>query len=665
MVLSKIDKSVNYSEIKKINDEDIDYDTYVYSGNLFDKYIEFSIGKPKYFYIEKGIIFFYIYLIKEDTVLINIGVFEIISSEYSNVIDEDGNIILSKLNKSLIFDYVENYIKTKYLLDESKIKKLQQLPDPLEKISEEAEIKKSKSDADEKITDTQLEQIKVTGKLEEKVSLKEQTKEEAKEEKRIYIDNADNYWVEDYLKNNNYSVKDNEGGGDCLFAVIRDALAGVGEEISVNTIREKLVAEVDQHIFETYREKYEAFANPYQDLQKQLKEFAKRNKELNQLKAATKLKEEQLSIIAENKLVIKQFNEMKEQSNSLKSLLNEFKYMKDLDTIDKFKDFIKTKHFWADNWAITTLERILKIKLIILSHEEYIHSGASRTLQCGESDVMLAREGKFEPKYYIIADYESNVHYKLVMYKKHTAFKFKELPYSIKESIVIRCMERAAGPFNLIPEFKEFAKKFNVDEKLLAKDIELEAPTSLYDEDIIFQYYIKSNDKPYPGRGTGEKIPDKMITEFTKLNKIKNWRRKLSNYWNEDVIVIGGKQWQSVEHFYQANKFKKTNPEYYDQFSLDSDSKLSKNPLLAKVAGSKNGKTGSTQVRPSNIDIDPAFASIKDKILEEGLFAKFTQHDELKDLLINTKEAKLMNYQSGDVAIVSNDLMKVREKILS
>lgn len=251
------------------------------------------------------------------------------------------------------------------------------------------------------------------------------------------------------------------------------------------------------------------------------------------------------------------------------------------------------------------------------------------------------------------------------MYKKHTAFTFKELPYSIKESVVLRCMERAAGPFNLIPEFKEFAKRFNVDEKLLGKDIELEAPTSLYVDDIVFQYYIKSNDKPYPGKGSGEKIPDDKITEFTKLNKIKDWRRKLSNYWNEDVIVIGGKQWKSVEHYYQANKFKKNNPEYYDQFSLDSESELSKNPLLAKVAGSKTGKTGSKQIRPVGINIDPAFSSIKDKILEEAIFAKFTQNDQLKELLINTKNAKLLNYQTGDTPVISTQLMKVREKILS
>ena len=39
MVLSKLDKSVNYSELKKLNEDDIDYETYVYGGELFNKYI--------------------------------------------------------------------------------------------------------------------------------------------------------------------------------------------------------------------------------------------------------------------------------------------------------------------------------------------------------------------------------------------------------------------------------------------------------------------------------------------------------------------------------------------------------------------------------------------------------------------------------------------------
>ena len=54
-----------------------------------------------------------------------------------------------------------------------------------------------------------------------------------------------------------------------------------------------------------------------------------------------------------------------------------------------------------------------------------------------------------------------------------------------------------------------------------------------------------------------------------------------------------GKNWLSVEHYYQASKFKLGNSRhgYYDEFSLDSDSNLSKSSLEAQKAGIKNSKT--------------------------------------------------------------------------
>ena len=41
-------------------------------------------------------------------------------------------------------------------------------------------------------------------------------------------------------------------------------------------------------------------------------------------------------------------------------------------------------------------------------------------------------------------------------------------------------------------------------------------------------------------------------------------------------------------HFYQANKFKQNHPEFYEMFSLDSEtSEFNKDPLMAKNAGGK------------------------------------------------------------------------------
>lgn len=663
MVLSKLDKSINYKELKKLNDDDVDFETKVYSGELFNKYIEFTVGKPKYFYIEQNIIFFYIYLVNKNSVVLNIGVFEIESSEYPNIIDENGNILFDKLDKSLIFDFVENYIEKNY-----SISRLQEDKD-LEKIEKEDNTKKSENKS-KVLLDTEIDKLKVTKNIDETIKLKEETKEISNEEKRIYVKAKDNYWVEDFFKNNNYSVKDNEAGGDCLFATIRDGLEGTEKKISVKELREKLSQEVNKDVYESYKEKYEMFSNQYAISQQKLKDFAKRHKELKELLKTTKLKEDQIKIVKESKTINLEFSEEKENNGLIKSLYDEFKYMKNINSVEEFKEYIKKDStcndiFWADSWAISTLERIINIKLIILSHENYKNGDINNVLQCGQlNDNILESEGKFEPLYYLILDYTGD-HYKLVLYKKHNNFQFNEIPYDIRELVVTKCLERQSGPFYLIPEFKNFAKKFNVDEKLLVKDIDISEPSQLYDSDIIFQFYIKSNGKPKPGKGNGEKIPDDKIKEFSKLAKIENWRRKLSNLWDDNVIIIGGKQWKSVEHFYQANKFKKNNPEYFEQFSLDSDSELSKDPILAKAAGSTNGKAGGKQIRPLNIQIDPDFSKKKDLIMEEALYAKFTQSDELKDLIINTKNAKLLNYQVGDKSIIADDLMKVRSKIIS
>ena len=672
MVLSEIDKSINYKEIKALNDDDIDYETNVYSGQLFEKYVEFALGKPKYFYIEKNIIFFYIYLVHNATFL-NIGVFEILSSDYPNMIDDDGNILVNKLNKSLIFEFAENYITKKYnITNQSNLAKEDE--DKGDKIigddKEAAEI----IDKKPKVSDEQIDKLKVTASLEKEVKLKEETKENDEEERRIFVSNKTNYWLEEFFKNNNYSIKDNEAGGDCLFASIRDGLEGINQDLykdlSVKSMREKLALEINKDIFDNYKEQYEMFYDQYNSSQAELKQYAKRHKEIKELLKTVKSKDEQIKLVNESKALTTNFNDEKTNNQLIRSMYEEYKYMKNIKTVEEFKDYVKKDStcsdvFWGDTWAISTLERILKIKLILLSEENYRNGDKHNVLQCGQlNDSILETEGKFEPNYYLILDYTGN-HYKLVLYKKHINFQFSEIPYSIKQMILTKCLEKQSGPFYLIPEFKEYAKRNNLDDSLLKKDIVVDEPTQLFDSNVVFQFYIKSNGKPKPGKGNGEKIPDEKIKDYSKLGKIENWRRKLSNLWDQNPIVLGGNQWKSVEHYYQANKFKKTNPEFFDQFSLDSNSELSQDAILAKAAGGKTGKAGTKVVRPPGVKIDPEFVNKKDIILEDALYAKFSQHDELKDLIINTKIAKLLNYQVGDTSVTANDLMKVRNKIIS
>jgi predicted NAD-dependent protein-ADP-ribosyltransferase YbiA (DUF1768 family) len=162
-----------------------------------------------------------------------------------------------------------------------------------------------------------------------------------------------------------------------------------------------------------------------------------------------------------------------------------------------------------------------------------------------------------------------------------------------------------------------------------------------YDENTVFAFYSSSKDDPRPGMGASEKIPDDRKKDYDALHKILQWRKKLSNFWGAP-FTLNGHQWRSVEHYYQGSKFKMNNPDFYYQFSLDSGSELSKDPLMAKQAGGKDTKH---KYRSANIHSDEDFFSSgrSEEEMFRAQYAKFTQNEDLRSLLIATKDATLVH----------------------
>jgi predicted NAD-dependent protein-ADP-ribosyltransferase YbiA (DUF1768 family) len=431
----------------------------------------------------------------------------------------------------------------------------------------------------------------------------------------------------------------------------------------VNKIRNRLANEATEDIFMNYKEQYDMFYQGLLEDTNKIKELELEYASLKQKFTNTIHRDEQKMLSEAANKVKAEHDQLIHEKKITANIINEYKFMKGIDTLEKFKKKIQSCEFWAETWAISTLERIFNIKFIIFSNEAYKNDDLSNVLQCGQlNDTILENKGIFIPDFYIMVDYTGS-HYKLIGYKNKQIFKFQEIPFDTKKMIADKCMEKNAGPFALIPDFQKFKSSIHPSEEVNYDDLSESKMRGLYDDNVIFVFYSKSNDKPIPGKGSGESIINDRIKEFTSLAAIPKWRRKLDADWVQP-FTLDNHQWSSVEHYYQASKFKKNHPTFYLSFSLDSGTELSKDPILAKAAGSKSGKNKGELLRPIEVQIDPDFynKSAKQELYRAN-YAKFSQNPDLKKVLMETHNAKLEHFQKGKSPETQDDLMLIREKL--
>jgi len=94
MVHSLLNPAIKYNETTSLEKEDKDYDATIYEISLFDTDILIALGQPKYSFIDKNIVFYPLYLVKNDSVDSQIGVYEILNNELPAMLDDEGDINL-------------------------------------------------------------------------------------------------------------------------------------------------------------------------------------------------------------------------------------------------------------------------------------------------------------------------------------------------------------------------------------------------------------------------------------------------------------------------------------------------------------------------------------------------------------------------------------------
>jgi predicted NAD-dependent protein-ADP-ribosyltransferase YbiA (DUF1768 family) len=133
----------------------------------------------------------------------------------------------------------------------------------------------------------------------------------------------------------------------------------------------------------------------------------------------------------------------------------------------------------------------------------------------------------------------------------------------------------------------------------------------------------------------------------------------LSNFWEppgddrtKPLFTLDGHKWRTLEHYLQGIRFRKDNPKHYLQFSLDSDSDMSKSPALAKAAA-----------KDDSFKPDADFNLHEEKEREDAQHAKYSQNSYLEDMLLNTRNAKLVHFRRGKPPAVCTELMRVRHRL--
>lgn len=685
---------IDYDEFRGIDNGDIDYSTIIYDYKFANQDIEIALGKEKHTYAKYNIVFFSIYLVINDAPISRIGIFEIDNQKLINSMDEDGAIDLCQ-GKMIIF--VDSASITSLIAKHTT---------PIATVPEvvnDNELTLDVEVLDEEPVDTvmrlNIEQPTTTPKLhvsnkEDKrvhgvftvnkeilspSMLAEESEVDSDNIKKEFEETIKNSWIEKFTRNNKYSIIDNEGGGDCFFAVIRDAFQQIGYITTVSDLRKLLASEVNDSLFQEYRTLYMNIWTEYQSIENEMKAVQKKTQVLKKISDSVEsrsqenasiidTRQEQQRILSEANELISQYKKLSKQKKDTKLLLTEFEYMKDIDSIEKFRNFVQTSLYWADTWAVSTLERLLNIKMIILSEEAYHYGDKDSVMQCGQLNeaVNTDHSSTYSPDYYIMTSYTGN-HYKLIEYKNKRILKFREIPYDIKTMIVNKCLERNAGPYYLIQEFRNYKSKLGIDPDIgLDKDADDDyLNTSMYDKDTVFMFHCKSHTAPKAGKGSGEHISAEQILNYAALNRIKDWRRKLSDEWIVP-IMIEGHRWNSVMHYYLGSQYKKGYPDFYLQFSSDSGSEISKNVDMAIAASSKTGKYNGKLLRPANIKIDSDFYEIGKNNRSEierytALNAKFTQNQDMKQILMETLRAKLIHFVRGKSPEPDIILMKLRK----
>jgi hypothetical protein len=145
--------------------------------------------------------------------------------------------------------------------------------------------------------------------------------------------------------------------------------------------------------------------------------------------------------------------------------ISHIRFMSDIHSFEEFKEYIKSKSYWADELAIAMMERLLDIKFIIIKKKQ-----GQYFFYCNDIDQTLVDTHNIQPVFYIMI-FNSEMHYELISYESQRIFTFQTLPELVKDRYLQSCLTVPVGNFlssyyRIIDFLKYRFPKLSPEEKL-------------------------------------------------------------------------------------------------------------------------------------------------------------------------------------------------------
>ncbi|MGB7518854.1 MAG: NADAR family protein [Spirulinaceae cyanobacterium] len=94
---------------------------------------------------------------------------------------------------------------------------------------------------------------------------------------------------------------------------------------------------------------------------------------------------------------------------------------------------------------------------------------------------------------------------------------------------------------------------------------------------------------------------------------------------------LDGAWWATSEHYFQAQKFINTDAEWAE-----------------KIRGAKSPKEAAKMGRDRNYPLRSDWEKVKDGIMQRAVLQKFSTHNDLREILINTGDELIVENAPGD-----------------